>query len=65
MTLRPHVPMALCLGHGRKEGEDHGNFSPQLGHCGSWNRFLLEVLTSFAHSPRTLILHSHLIFIQK
>ena len=32
-------------------------------HPGPWNIFLLEVLTSFARSPRTLILYLHLTFI--
>lgn len=56
--------MLLCLAHGGKEGEGHGSFNPlNLATVVPGIMFLLEVLPSFTHSPRTLILHSHLTFI--
>lgn len=59
MILEPAISKLPCLGCGRQEREDPGSVSAHHLITGPWNIFLSEALTSFAHSPRTLILYSH------
>lgn len=62
MTQTRCLPRS-CLGHGRIKVGTTGASGSEPDGPGPQNLLFLEALTSFAHSPRTLILHLHLTFI--